>query len=159
MVDHIDRAHVDISDRRIAEAVVGAALETQPNGAGLADRRVIDDERVVDRARIVLAAADQSCGRNLYDLALTGGAQALGRDSGAIAADKWADMVALDPAALDDAPAGDLLLDQWIFAGDRNAVSDVWAAGRHVVKGGRHVARERIAARYRACLASIRSRL
>src|SRR5690606_5690016 len=75
-------------------------------------RQLEYSQRLRDRVRIVLAEPGQSCGRNLYDLALTGGAQALGRDSGAIAADKWADMVALDPAALDDAPAGDLLLDQ-----------------------------------------------
>jgi formimidoylglutamate deiminase len=109
-------------------------------------------QRLRDRARIVLAAPGQSCGRNLYDLAMAGGAQALGRDSGAIAAGKWADLLALDPGRLDAAPAGDGLLDMWIFTGGREAVSDVWSAGRHV-------ARERIAGRYRVALASIRSRL
>jgi formimidoylglutamate deiminase len=38
-------------------------------------------------------------------------------------------------------------------------VTDVWAAGRHVVKDGRHVRRDAIAARYRTVLADIMSRL
>jgi len=122
-------------------------------------RQLEYSQRLRDRARIVLAATDQSCGANLYGHALAGGSQALGRDSGAIAPGKWADLVALDPAALDDAPVGDMLLDHWIFTGGREAVSDVWAAGRHVVRGRRHIARDALSARYRQCLASIRSRL
>ena len=122
-------------------------------------RQLEYSQRLRDRARIVLAAPGQSCGRNLYDRAVAGGAQALGRDSGAIAVGRWADMVALDPARLDGASAGDGLLDTWIFTGGREAVSDVWSAGRRVVRGGSHIARDGIAARYGATLASIRSRL
>jgi formimidoylglutamate deiminase len=122
-------------------------------------RQLEYSQRLRDRARIVLADPDQSCGRRLFDAALAGGAQALGRDSGAIEAGRFADLVALDPARLDDAPAGDPLLDHWIFTGGSNAVAEVWSAGRHVVRAGRHVAREAISARYRAALASIRGRL
>ena len=122
-------------------------------------RQLEYSQRLRDRARIVLAGPDQSCGRRLFDLALAGGAQALGRDGGVIEAGRWADLVALDPAMLDDAPAGDGLLDRWVFTGGREAVSDVWSAGRHVVRGGRHVARDALAARYRAALAGIGERL
>ncbi len=54
-------------------------------------------------------------------------------------------MIALDvenPALL--GLTGDRLLDGWIFAGDRHAVSDVWSAGRHVVHEGRHRDRDAI---------------
>ena len=122
-------------------------------------RQLEYSQRLHDRARIVLAGPGQSCGSNLHNRAVAGGMQALGRDGGAIAAGRWADLLALEPASLDDAPAGDGLLDMWVFTGGREAVSEVWSAGRHVVRNGRHVARERIAARYRACLAAIRCRL
>ncbi|MCB8829834.1 hypothetical protein LJD47_32960, partial [Escherichia coli] len=73
---------------------------------------------------------------------------------------QWADMVALDT----DHPAilglrGDRLLDGWIFAGDRHAVTDVWSAGRHVVHEGRHHAREQIFATYKTRLASVLERV
>ena len=146
--------------RHLASGTLGVGSDSNIRISVNEELRQLEySQRLRDRARIVLAAPGQSCGRNLYDLALAGGAQALGRDSGAIAEGKWADLIALDPAALDDAPVGDGLLDMWIFTGGREAVSDVWSAGRHVVQEGRHAARDAIGARYRACLASIRSRL
>ena len=54
-------------------------------------------------------------------------------------------MIALDaenPAMI--GLTGDRLLDGWIFAGDRHAVSDAWSAGRHVVHEGRHRDRDAI---------------
>ena len=100
--------------------------------------------------RAVLCAPGGSVGRTLFDTALKGGAQALGRDAGAIAPGQWADLTALDADNLTLADlSGDALLDAWIFAGDDNAVSDVWSAGRHVVSDGRHVKRQVIEARYR----------
>jgi formimidoylglutamate deiminase len=47
---------------------------------------------------------------------------------------------------------GDTILDTFVFAGDDRMVRDVWSAGRHVVRDGRHVARDTIAAAYRATL-------
>lgn len=123
-------------------------------------RQLDYSQRLRDRARVVLAQPGGSVGRRLYDTALAGGAQALGRSSGAIEAGKFADMVAIDPAR--DGLHGltdDLVLDGWIFAGSREAITDVWSAGRHMVKEGRHVAREEISARYGACLSSIMDRL
>ncbi len=107
-------------------------------------------QRYRAHARAVLCAPGKSVGRTLYDAALAGGARALGRDSGAIAAGQWADLSALnaDNPALADL-AGDTLLDAWIFAGGDNAVSDVWSAGRQVVADGRHVKRQEIEARCR----------
>ncbi|MBX3532650.1 MAG: formimidoylglutamate deiminase [Rhizobiaceae bacterium] len=121
-------------------------------------RQLEYSQRLHDRARVVLAAHGESCGRTLYDAALAGGAQALGRDSGAIAPGRLADLVALDRDALEGA-TGEAALDFWTFCGGREAVRDVWSAGRHSVRSGRHVAREAIAARYRAAMAGLRGRL
>jgi formimidoylglutamate deiminase len=54
---------------------------------------------------------------------------------------------------------GDGLLDAWIFAGDDRLVSDVWAAGRHVVKDGAHIAREAVSARFNKTMARLRASL
>jgi len=114
-------------------------------------------QRLRDRLRVVLAEPGQSAGRRLYGKALQGGAQALGRQSGAIEAGKWADLVAIDSGPF-SALSGDAALDAWIFSSGNIAVTDLWSAGRHSVRQGRHVARDAIAARYRKALAAIMGR-
>ncbi len=117
-------------------------------------------QRLRDRARAVLAAPGQSVGRRLYDAVCMGGAQAAGRQSGAIRVGDWADLVALDmdnPALAER--AGDGLLDAWIFAAPRPVVAEVWSAGRHIVTGGRHVARDGIVAGWRAALSRLKARM
>lgn len=116
-------------------------------------------QRLRDRLRVVLAPPGRSAGDVLYRAALVGGARALGRESGAIEAGRWADLVALDLGAAGFAPlGGSAALDAWIFSAGNAAVSDLWSAGRHRVKASRHVAREAIAARYRDCLTSVLER-
>jgi len=114
-------------------------------------------QRLRDRLRVVLAEPGQSAGRRLYGKALQGGAQALGRESGAIEAGKWADLVAVESGPF-AALSGDAALDAWMFSSGNAAVTDLWSAGRHSVRQGRHVARDPIAARYRAALAAIMGR-
>lgn len=123
-------------------------------------RQLEYSQRLRDVSRVTLSVDGKSNGRTLYDTALAGGMQALGRNGGSLAVGQWADMVALDA----DNPAilglrGDRLLDGWIFAGDRHAVTDVWSAGRHVVHEGRHHAREQIFATYKTRLASVLERV
>jgi cytosine/adenosine deaminase-related metal-dependent hydrolase len=68
-----------------------------------------------------------------------------------------ADVVSLDaehPALL--SRVGDTLLDSFVFAAGRGAVDCVWRRGTKVVSGGKHHARDAIAARYRATLARLR---
>lgn len=114
-------------------------------------------QRLRDKGRAVLARADASTGRVLYDSAVAGGAQAAGRESGAIAAGKLADLVALDAAATDlEGRTGDDILDAFIFAGDDRMITDVWSAGRHMVQDGRHVAREAIETAYRKTMRGLR---
>ena len=103
---------------------------------------------------------DHSTGRRIFDAICAGGAQAAGRASGAIAPGMWADLLALDATAVDlEGLTGDKLLDAFTFAGSQPLVADVWAAGRHQVRGGRHVARDAITAAYRAAVRDLRGRL
>ncbi len=117
-------------------------------------------QRLRDLARNVMVAGEGSVGASLYRAAAKGGAQALARDAGTIMIGKLADLVAVDgdhPAlcALD----GDQLLDGLVFAAPDAVVTDLWSAGRHRVKGGRHVARDRIADAYRAAVRRLREKL
>ncbi|WP_108260636.1 hypothetical protein [Mangrovicoccus ximenensis] len=68
-----------------------------------------------------------------------------------IAAPQIAPGAAADLAALEDplglAVSGPEMLDRWIFGRDLK-VGELWAQGRHLVQGGRHPAREAVAARY-----------
>ncbi|HEX3351097.1 MAG TPA: formimidoylglutamate deiminase [Acetobacteraceae bacterium] len=107
-------------------------------------------QRLRHRARNRLAPAQGSTGRALFAAAARGGAQALGREIGALASGARADIVVLDPDH--EALAGrsdDTLLDSWIFAARTNPVTDVFVGGVHVVRHGRHKDREPIAARWR----------
>ena len=106
-------------------------------------------QRLRDLARNVMVEDEGSVGQVLYLGAAKGGAQALGRASGEIRLGALADLVAIDstsPAlcALTRAQ----LLDGLVFAAKDNVVTDLWSAGRHAVRGGRHIARERIVAEY-----------
>lgn len=111
-------------------------------------------QRLIGRSRNVLAAGPGAhTGSDLLAAALTGGAQALGVPAG-LRVGAAADFVSLDAAHPDLAAAPDAALaDGWIFAAGRAAIDGVWRRGRQWVVGGRHIAREAILARYRACLA------
>ncbi|GGK38440.1 formimidoylglutamate deiminase [Salinarimonas ramus] len=113
-------------------------------------------QRLRDRSRAALATAERSTGRVLLEEAARGGAQAAGRDAGAIAPGRLADLMALDTNHVDlYGRTGDTLVDAYVFATDDRAVRDVWSAGRHLVRDGRHVAREAIVRAYRATTARL----
>lgn len=117
-------------------------------------------QRLRDRGRAILAEPGRSTGRVLYEAGLEGGALAAGRDTGAIAAGMWGDLLAVgmdNPVMV--GRRGDAALDSLIFAGGDGLASEVWAAGRHVVTNGRHIARDRIAADYMACIRRLQDRL
>jgi formimidoylglutamate deiminase len=116
-------------------------------------------QRLRDRGRAMLADGERSTGRVLWEGAAQGGAQAAGRASGAIAVGQWADLMALDMDNQHlEGRKGDEILDAFVFAGNDALVADVWSAGRHIVQGGRHVAREAVAARFRAVMRGLRER-
>jgi formimidoylglutamate deiminase len=117
-------------------------------------------QRLRDRVRAAVATPDKSTGRVLFETTARGGAQAAGRDGGAIEAGRIADLVALDADATDLlGKDGDAILDSYIFAGDDRMVADVWSAGRHVVTAGRHRRHDEIAARYRKTVLSLKERI
>ncbi|WP_415391882.1 formimidoylglutamate deiminase [Paracoccus sp. SJTW-4] len=117
-------------------------------------------QRLRDRGRAILAEPGRSTGRVLYEAGLDGGASAAGRATGAIAPGLWGDLLAVgmdNPVMV--GRRGDATLDSLVFAGGDGLASEVWAAGRHVVTGGRHIARDRIAADYMACIRRLQDRL
>ncbi|WP_309643013.1 formimidoylglutamate deiminase [Phenylobacterium sp.] len=175
----------EISDMALSGAVVGLCPITEANlGDGLflapefqqqggrfgigSDSNVLIDvaeelrtleygQRLARRTRNVMAAEPgDSTGAGLYRAALAGGGQALGVGASRLAVGEPADIVSLDR----DHPVlvgrqGDALIDSWAFAGRRDVVDNVWRAGVRLVSGGRHRARDAIAARYRRTLARI----
>ena len=92
-------------------------------------------QRLAHRARNVLAEPDGSCGMRLFRSALAAAAPE-------IVVGAQADFLSLeDPHGLE--VGGNAIVDRWVF-GREVCISDVWAAGSHVVRGGRHIAREKI---------------
>jgi formimidoylglutamate deiminase len=114
-------------------------------------------QRVASLRRLVAASAEQPhCGARLWQAALSGGAQALGRPIGRLAPGCRADLIRLDA----DHPIlagrrGPQLLDALVFSGNANLVRDVMVGGRWLVRDGRHARRDEIAAAYRATLARL----
>ena len=117
-------------------------------------------QRLKYLGRAVLATETRSAGRVLYEGAAAGGAFASGRQAGALEVGKLADMMALDSSHIDLlSKSDDMILDSYIFAGDDRMVTDVWSAGRHMVREGRHKHRDLILSRYHAVISSLTERL
>lgn len=117
-------------------------------------------QRLKHRERAVLATDDKSCGHVLLQGVAKGGASACGRNSGEIAIGKMADLFALDGDAPDlTSKQGDMLLDSFIFSGSSNMITDVWSAGRHMVRGGAHIYRDAITKNYKKTIQSLQQRL
>ena len=118
-------------------------------------------QRLRDLSRAALATPDRSTGRVLYDAAAKGGAQAGGRDSGQIAVGALADLVGLD----DNNEwlcnrQGDSAIDSLIFGGGgKGCIRDVWSAGRHVVREGRHFRREAIIESYKQTITQLETNI
>lgn len=113
-------------------------------------------QRLRDLARNVMVVGEGSVGHTIYTGAARGGAQALGRDAGEIAVNRLADLVAIDstdPTLC--ALSRDQILDGLIFAAKDSVITDLWSAGRHCVKDGRHIARDGIVANYREAIADL----
>lgn len=125
------------------------------------EMRVLDTtQRLRDHTRAALADADTSTGRRIFDGICAGGARAAGRGSGAIRVGEWADLLALDMDHINLAGLrADTILDSFAFTGGNRMVGDVWAAGRHMVRGGQHIRRAEITKRYRQAVASLREGL
>jgi len=117
-------------------------------------------QRLQRQARNVLAGeAGHSTGRRLYDAALAGGAQALGRRIGSLEPGRRADIVVLDAEHPDLAGrSDDAWLDAYVFAAGAKLVRTVLVGGTTVVSEGRHRARATIEERYRKAVTRLMNR-
>jgi len=106
-------------------------------------------QRLRERARNVCAPPGASCGRTMLEAIWLGGAQALKRNSGRLAAGAAADILTFraDHPTL-AGKADDQILDAWIFSAGNSLVDCVWSSGLKVVAGGRHVFKDEIAAQF-----------
>ncbi|WP_306120823.1 MULTISPECIES: formimidoylglutamate deiminase [unclassified Roseitalea] len=114
-------------------------------------------QRLRDKARVRLATADASVGRYLIEKTTRGGHQAIGRDAGYLAEGAQADILGI---ATDNRwlchRRGDMVLDSLVFSGhSSNCVSDVWSAGRHQIKDGRHVRHDQIVSAFQSTMARL----
>lgn len=109
------------------------------------------------RRNVLSGEGDVTIGNALWQAAATGGAQAMGRRTGTIAAGARADLVVLneDDPALAEQPV-DCVVDAAIFGPVRQPVRDTMSGGRWIVRDGRHPEEEAVARRYREVLASVR---
>lgn len=117
-------------------------------------------QRLRDGGRNIAILDEGSVGDFLYRAAARGGAKALQRPAGTIAVGQLADLVAIDtnhPTLC--ALRADQWLDGLIFASSEGVITDVWSAGRHNVRGGRHISRERIVSRWRRSARTLAAQL
>ncbi len=111
-------------------------------------------QRLRDQSRNVMLCGEGSVGTAMYQAAVKGGAQALARQTGELKEGYLADVVAIETDRVEfTGLRPDQYLDYWIFAGDDRVVTDVWSAGRHMVREGVHIHRASITAKYREQLA------
>lgn len=109
------------------------------------------------RRNIAVARGQRNVGDYLWQAALAGGARAAGRRVGALAAGKRADLLVLDGQHPNlDGVRDDEVLGRLVFCGNDNLVRDVLCGGHWVVQGGRHVAQDAIAQRYRQAVRELR---
>ncbi len=95
----------------------------------------------------------QSTAQRLFDAALAAGERAAGLSKHGLTVGARADMVVLDaqcPALL--GVTVDYTLDAVVFAADSSAVDAVYVAGKQVVRGGKHIAKDALAQAYAATM-------
>jgi formimidoylglutamate deiminase len=140
-----------------ADGRFGVGSDSNVNISLVEELRTLEySQRFRGLARNVMVLDEGSVGQTLYVAAALGGAQALGRKAGRIAAGHLADLVAVDSTATSlCALRPDQLLDGLVFAAKDDVVTDVWSAGRHMVTGGRHRHRDLVVAGYRKAVGEL----
>jgi formimidoylglutamate deiminase len=127
-----------------ANGAFGIGSDSHVSVSALEELRWLEyGQRLKHERRNRLSIGTPEVADTLYNAALQGGAQALGRHNGAIAAGKRADLIVLDgahPMLAHVAPAK--LLGRWLFGGSDGWVKDVMAGGKWVVKDRRHAGEE-----------------
>ncbi len=103
-------------------------------------------QRLVHHERTIISSHDiPSTGAALFDHAVQGGAQALGRKTGRIEVGYRADLLVLDTElSFMSEKIRDHLLDAAVFAANMNPIRDVMVGGRWVVTDRHHKREEQI---------------
>ena len=144
-----------------AGGVLGVGSDSNINISLADELRTLEySQRLEHQQRNVLTTANGSTGQTMYLAAAKGGAQARGRKAGRSSVGCLADLVAIDtthPRICALSPSQ--LIDGWVIAANDQVVTDVWAAGRHMVKDGRHVDEAAILADYRAAMTDLTATL
>ena len=140
-----------------AGGVFGIGSDSNVNISLSEELRTLEySQRLRDLSRNVMVVREGSVGQTLYLGAARGGAQALGRNAGEISVGRLADLVAIDSAAPSlCALKSEQLLDGLVFAAKDTVITDVWSAGRHSVKNGGHINRERIIKNYQRAVTEL----
>jgi formimidoylglutamate deiminase len=139
----------------------GIGSDSQVSTSVAEELRLLEyGQRLRDRRRNRLARGPgRSVGRDLYDMALAGGARALGQAIGAIAPGKQASLVVVDgDDALIGAARGDEILDRYIFALGERAVRDVMVQGTWQIRNWRHAREEEIDRAFRRTIEKLARR-
>jgi formimidoylglutamate deiminase len=107
-------------------------------------------QRLQGRRRNIFADSKHPhVGANLWRAACRGGAQALGRNCGAIATGMRADMVVVDPEhPLLLGREDDELIDSLVFSGNDNSITQVFSGGKWLIRDGHHACEDAIARRF-----------
>ena len=127
----------------------GVGTDSNIQIGAAAELRMLEySQRLRRHTRNVFAHEGESTGTRIYLEACKGGAQALGRDIGAIEVGKRADIVVLDP----DATGADSVLDAYVFVAGEALVKSVMVGGEIVVVDGEHEHHDAITARYRKAM-------
>ena len=117
-------------------------------------------QRLRDKTRASLANFEKSSGRRIFDEILAGGARASNRQTGSIKEENWADLMVLDEDSFDLAfVEEDKIIDKFVFVSGTKLVTDVWSAGRHVVKEGKHINRDQIIRHYNKTISNLGDRI
>ena len=130
-----------------AKGRIGIGSDSNVVVDGAEELRLLEfGQRLIHRKRNLLRLPGRaSTGANLFELAVHGGAGAIGREASGITVGSSADFIVLDGAApLLAEKSGDDVLDTFIFSGGRSLIRDVFVGGRAVVTEGRHEAEAEI---------------
>lgn len=151
----------DLPDWLTNGGALGIGSDSHVSISPVEELRLLEyGQRLRDRRRNIVATADISTGRRLLDLAVSGGAQALGRTGTSgevgICTGARADMAVLDSSAVIFAgQSTETYLESWIFSGNVSVVTDVFVGGKRVVSNGVHEREDKIAARYRKVVSTL----
>ncbi len=134
----------------------GIGTDSHVGVDAFAELRLLEyTQRLTLERRNVLAGAQGSSGRRLWQEAAHGGAQAAARPVGRIAPGCRADFVVIGPTPeTEDLPPA-FWLDAAIFANDRRPARHVMVGGQWLVRHGDHVRQDEITRAYHHALARL----